>query len=204
MSSEQQPQFSGWDERYQQQAVETMPWFYPELDDDLAQALDALGLRGGSALDLGTGPGTQAIQLAQRGFDVTATDLSQAAIRLASARAEAQAIWITWQQDDILSSRLIGPFDLIFDRGCFHVFPPERRQDYISTVAGLLKPGGFFFLKCFSQLQPGTQGPNRFTPAQIQSIFSGELQVRSVSETVYQGTLDPLPRALFCVMQRAV
>jgi cyclopropane fatty-acyl-phospholipid synthase-like methyltransferase len=201
MSSEQQPQFSGWDERYQQQAVETMPWFYSQLDDDLAQVLDALGLRGGSALDLGTGPGTQAIQLAQRGFDVTATDLSDAAIRLASARAEAQGISITWQQDDILSSRLIGPFDLIFDRGCFHVLPPERRQDYISTVAGLLKLGGFFFLKCFSQLQPGTQGPNRFTPAQIQSIFSGRLHVHSVNETVYQGTLNPLPRALFCAMQ---
>lgn len=204
MSSDPQPQFSGWDERYQQQAVETMPWFYPELDDDLAQALDARGIRSGSALDLGTGPGTQAIQLAQRGFDVTATDLSDAAIRLASARAEAQEISITWQQDDILSSRLVGPFDLVFDRGCFHVLPPERRPDYVATVAGLLRPGGFFFLKCFSQLQPGTQGPNRFTPAQIQSTFSGELEVVSISETVYQGTLDPLPRALFCVMQRTI
>jgi cyclopropane fatty-acyl-phospholipid synthase-like methyltransferase len=202
MSRDQQPQFSGWDERYQQQAVETMPWFYPELDDDLAQALDALGLRSGSALDLGTGPGTQAIQLTRRGFDVTATDLSEAAIRLAQERAQALGLAIRWQQDDILSSRLIGPFDLIFDRGCFHVLPPEWRQDYISTVAGLLKLGGFFFLKCFSQLQPGTEGPNRFTPAQIQSIFSSRLEVHSVSETVYQGTLDPLPRALFCVMQR--
>jgi methylase of polypeptide subunit release factors len=72
-----------------------MPWFYSELDDDLAQSLDALGLRSGSALDLGTGPGTQAIQLAQRGFDVTATDLSVAAVRLASARAEAQGLRIT-------------------------------------------------------------------------------------------------------------
>jgi 2-polyprenyl-3-methyl-5-hydroxy-6-metoxy-1,4-benzoquinol methylase len=202
MSVDPQSRSSAWDERYQQQPVETMPWFYPELDDDLAQALDALGLCSGSALDLGAGPGTQAIQLAQRGFDVTATDLSNAAIRLASARAETQGLKISWQQDDILSSRLIGPFDLIFDRGCFHVLPPERRQDYISTIASLLKPGGFFFLKCFSQLQPGTQGPNRFTPAQIQSIFRCRLQVRSVSETVYQGTLDPLPRALFCVMQR--
>jgi cyclopropane fatty-acyl-phospholipid synthase-like methyltransferase len=202
MSADPQSPSSAWDERYQQQPVETMPWFYPELDDDLAQALDALGLRSGSALDLGTGPGTQAIQLAQHGFDVTATDLSDAAIRLASARAEIQGLKISWQQDDVLSSQLTGPFDLIFDRGCFHVLPPERRQDYISTVAGLLKPGGFFFLKCFSQLQPGTQGPNRFTPAQIQSIFSSRLEVHSVSETVYQGTLDPLPRALFCVMQR--
>src|SRR5918911_301010 len=116
MSADPQSPSSGWDERYQQQSVETMPWFYPQLDDDLAQALDALGLRSGSALDLGTGPGTQAIQLAQRGFDVTATDLSDAAIRLASARAEAHGLKISWQQDDILSSRLTGPFDLIFDR----------------------------------------------------------------------------------------
>ena len=202
MTADPQSPSSAWNERYQQQPVETMPWFYPELDDDLAQALDALGLRSGSALDLGTGPGTQAIQLAQRGFDVTATDLSDAAIRLASARAETQGLKISWQQDDILSSWLTGPFDLIFDRGCFHVLPPERRQDYIVTVAGLLRPGGFFFLKCFSQLQPGTQGPNRFTPTQIQSIFSSHLEVHSVSETVYQGTLDPPPRALFCVMQR--
>jgi methylase of polypeptide subunit release factors len=52
-----------------------MPWFNPELDDDLKQALDELGLRSESTLDLGTGPGTQAIQLARSGFEVTATDI---------------------------------------------------------------------------------------------------------------------------------
>src|SRR5690242_10674561 len=141
MTAEQQ-QPPSWDERYLHQAVETMPWFYPELDDDLRQALDQLGLRGGSALDLGTGPGTQAMQLAQRGFDVTAADISEAAIQLAREKAEAQGLIITWQQDDVLATRLSGPFDLIFDRGCFHVLPPERRPDYVSTVAGLLKPDG--------------------------------------------------------------
>jgi 2-polyprenyl-3-methyl-5-hydroxy-6-metoxy-1,4-benzoquinol methylase len=110
-----------------------MPWSYPELDDDLKQALDELKVYEGRALDLGTGPGTQAIQLAQRGFDVTATDLSEAAIRLAQERAQALGLAIRWQQDDILSSRLTEPFDLIFDRGCFHVLPPERRQDYIQA-----------------------------------------------------------------------
>jgi 2-polyprenyl-3-methyl-5-hydroxy-6-metoxy-1,4-benzoquinol methylase len=202
MSADQQRQFPGWDAMYQQQAIETMPWFYPDLDDDLRQALDQRGLRDGSALDLGTGPGTQAMQLARRGFTVTATDISEAAIRLARTKAEPQGLAITWQQDDILASQLAGPFDLIFDRGCFHVLPPERRPDYVSTVAGLLKPGGSFFLKCFSHLQPGTQGPNRFTPEQIRAIFGSQLQVQSIEETVYQGTLDPLPRALFCVLQQ--
>jgi 2-polyprenyl-3-methyl-5-hydroxy-6-metoxy-1,4-benzoquinol methylase len=202
MSADQQRQFPGWDAVYQQQAIETMPWFYPALDDDLQQALDQLGLRGGRALDLGTGPGTQAMQLARRGFDLTATDISEAAIQRARAEAEAQGLTLTWQQDDILSSQLAEPFDLIFDRGCFHVLPPEQRQVYASTVTGLLKPGGYLFLKCFSHLQPGTQGPHRFTPEQIREIFGSRLQVRSVEETVYQGTLDPLPRALFCVLQQ--
>jgi hypothetical protein len=83
------------------------------------------------------------------------------------------------------------------------VLPPERRSDYVSTITGLLKPDGFFFLKCFSSLQPGTQGPHRFTPEQIRAIFGSRFQLRSITETVYQGTLDTLPRALFCVMQRA-
>jgi 2-polyprenyl-3-methyl-5-hydroxy-6-metoxy-1,4-benzoquinol methylase len=105
-----------------------MPWFNPELDDDLKKALDELGLWSGSALDLGTGPGMQAMHLARRGFDVTATDISGAAIRVARSKAEAQGLDITWNQDDVLDTRLDQQFDLIFDRGCFHVLAPERRR----------------------------------------------------------------------------
>src|SRR6266508_2149245 len=72
------------EELYQQQEVESMPWFNPELDYDLEKALDELGLRSGSALDLGTGPGTQAIHLARRGFTVTATDISEVSFHLYS------------------------------------------------------------------------------------------------------------------------
>ncbi len=179
-----------------------MPWFYPELDDDLKQALEALGVQGGNALDLGTGPGTQAIQLARRGFDVTAVDIAESAIRLAQERVEAQGLAITWQQDDILATRLTQQFDLILDRGCFHVLAPEQRQRYVDTAAALLKAGGHLFLKCFSRLQPGEQGPHRFTPEQIREIF----------ETRPAGALgrrDRLPGArsirchapLFCVIE---
>jgi hypothetical protein len=48
----------------------------------------------------------------------------------------------------------------------------------------------------------GNTGLHRFTPEQIRAIFGSQLQVRAITETVYQGMLDPLPRALFCVMQR--
>jgi cyclopropane fatty-acyl-phospholipid synthase-like methyltransferase len=172
------------------------------LDEDLEKALGELGLRSGSALDLGTGPGTQAIHLAWRGFAVTATDISEAAIHMAGEKAQKKRLEITWKQDDILDTRLDRQFDLIFDRGCFHVLAPERRGDYVRIVSGLLKTDGYLFLKCFSRLQPGEEGPYRFTPEQIREIFGSRLNVLSIKETVYQGTLDPLPRALFCTMRR--
>jgi 2-polyprenyl-3-methyl-5-hydroxy-6-metoxy-1,4-benzoquinol methylase len=202
MSADEKRAFPHWEALYQQGEIESMPWFNPALDDDLKQALDALGLRGGCALDLGTGPGTQAMHLARRGFNVTATDISGAAIRVARAKAEAQGLDITWTQDDVLDTRLDQQFDLIFDRGCFHVLAPERRQEYVSTVSRLLKTGGHLFLKCFSRLQPGEQGPYRFSPVQIGELFGSQFCVLSIRETVYQGTLDPLPRALFCLMRR--
>ena len=202
MSDDEKHEFPHWEKLYQEQEIESMPWFNPELDEDLENALDEIGLQRGSALDLGTGPGTQAMELARRGFTVTATDISEAAIRLASEKARKQRLEITWKQDDILDTRLDRQFDLIFDRGCFHVLAPERRGDYVRIVSGLLKTGGYLFLKCFSRLQPGEQGPYRFTPEQIREIFGSRLSVLSIKETVYQGTLDPLPRALFCAMRR--
>jgi cyclopropane fatty-acyl-phospholipid synthase-like methyltransferase len=202
MSDDEKHEFPHWEKLYQEQEIESMPWFNPELDEDLENALDEIGLQRGSALDLGTGPGTQAVELARRGFTVTATDISEAAISLASEKAQKQRLEITWKQDDILDTRLDRQFDLIFDRGCFHVLAPERREDYVRIVSGLLKTGGYLFLKCFSRLQPGEQGPYRFTPEQIREIFGSRLSVLSIKETVYQGTLDPLPRALFCAMRR--
>jgi cyclopropane fatty-acyl-phospholipid synthase-like methyltransferase len=191
-----------WEQLYQGGKVESMPWFNPDLDADLKDALDELGLKPGLALDLGTGPGTQAMQLAGMGFIVTATDISEAAVRMAREKAEKQGLEITWMQDDILDTRLEGQFDLVFDHGCFHVLAPERRQDYVRTVTGLIKKGSYLFLKCFSHMQPGALGPYRFTAEQIREIFGTSLNVLSIKDTTYQGMLNPPPRALFCIMRR--
>jgi len=198
-----QREFPDWEQLYRNQDVESMPWFNPELDLDLDEALTNLNLQTGTALDLGTGPGTQAMALAERGFEVTATDLSETAIEKALAKAKEKSLDISFRQDDILNSKLDQKFDFVLDRGCFHVFPPEQRQNYIRVVDSLIKPKGYLFLKCFSQLETREAGPYRFTPEEIKEIFSSRFKVNSVKETVYYGTLDPLPRALFCVLEKS-
>ncbi|XGV99527.1 MAG: class I SAM-dependent methyltransferase [Leptolyngbya sp. BL-A-14] len=194
--------FPNWEQLYQEKPVETMPWFNPDLDPDLEEGLLKLDLHTGAALDLGTGPGTQAIALAERGFQVVATDLSATAVTQAATRAKAQGLEISFRQDDILNSHLDRSFDFILDRGCFHVLPPDRRQEYVETVANLLKPKRYLFLKCFSRLETREEGPYRFTAEEIQDIFASRFVTRSVEESVYHGTLDPLPKALFCILEK--
>lgn len=195
-------EFPNWEKLYQEQQVESMPWFNPNLDLDLDKALNKLNLDTGTALDLGTGPGTQAMALAQRGFKVTATDISEAAVRLAEAKAKEKGLDIDFQQDDILNTKLDRVFDFVFDRGCFHVFHPQQRQDYVRTVAVLIKPKGYLFLKCFSYKETRESGPYRFTPEEIQEIFSSQFKVFSIEETVFQGTLEHFPQALFCILEK--
>jgi hypothetical protein len=59
---------------------------------------------------------------------------------------------------------------------------------------------GILFLKCFSDKEPRQEGPYKFSPDGIRDLFSESFRIDSIKETVYQGTLDPFPRALFVVM----
>ncbi|BAZ67137.1 thiopurine S-methyltransferase [Fischerella sp. NIES-4106] len=197
----QQREFPNWNNLYQERQVETMPWYNPDLDVDLEQALTKLKINSGTVLDLGTGPGTQAIALAKKGFRATGTDISEAAITQAESKAKEEGLDITFRQDDIFHSHLNQEFDFVFDRGCFHVFHPDLRQDYVRIVHNLIKPKGYLFLKCFSHLETREEGPYRFTPEEIKKIFGDRFNVVSIDETVYQGTLDPLPKALFSILE---
>lgn len=191
-----------WDPFYRAQPVEGMPWYFKDLDPDLEDALLRCGVASGAALDIGTGPGTQAMALAERGYRVTGTDIAEAAVEQAAAKARERGLAVSFKVDDILHTALSDPFDFAFDRGCFHVLPVSARADYVRTVAGLLRPGGYLFLKTFSTLQPGEIGPYKFAPDDIKSIFSGFFEILSSRETIYQGTFDPPPRALFSVLKK--
>jgi SAM-dependent methyltransferase len=178
--------FPNWDTLYKSQKVETMPWYNENLDYDLEEELNRREISSGKFLDLGTGPGTQAIRLANRARNVYANQKN-----------------VNFIVDDILNSKLKeGEFDYIFDRGCLHVLLPADRQRYITKIKQILKDSGTLFLKCFSNKEPRQEGPYKFSQKEIRDLFSKYFRIDSIKETVYQGTLDPFPKALFVVMTR--
>ena len=82
-----------------------MPWYNENLDSDLEEELYRRKITNGKFLDLGTGPATQAILLAKRGFNVIGSDLSEAAIKRAR-NVYANEKNINFVVDDILNSNL--------------------------------------------------------------------------------------------------
>ena len=192
--------FPHWDNLYANEAsVGSLPWYNEDLDNDLEEHLRTMNITKGRFLDLGTGPATQAIKLFKLGFQVTATDISENAI----ARGKRMSKDIDFIVDDILESKLKDDsFDYIFDRGCFHVLQPSSRQRYVNQVSRLLRDRGVLFLKTFSAKEPSRGGvPYRFSIYEIDSIFTDRFVIYSFKETVYQGTLDILPKALFVVLR---
>ena len=193
--------FPDWETLYKIQKVETMPWYNEILDSDLEDELYLRKITNGKFLDLGTGPATQAVWLAKRGFNVIGSDLSETAIKRANS-VYANEKNIDFVVDDILNSKLkANEFDYIFDRGCFHVLLPVDRQGYITKIKQILRNNGILFLKCFSDKEPRQEGPYKFSQDEIRDLFNKHFEMVGIKETVYQGTLDPFPKALFVVMK---
>lgn len=156
---------SWWDGFYEDRA-KPVPFFAEKPDESLVSYVDRGLVTPGRALELGCGPGRNAHALASFGFDVDAIDLSPAAIAWAEERAEVpgagarfhcgDAFVLTADRDDGAGgAELSGPYDLIYDSGCFHHLPPHRRVSYLALLDRCLAPGGHFALTCFAAGEGG-------------------------------------------------
>ncbi|MCX5204597.1 class I SAM-dependent methyltransferase [Streptomyces sp. NBC_00237] len=140
-----------------------VPFFVSKPDENLVSYLERGMLRpDGRALDLGCGPGRNALHLAAAGYEVDAVDLSPTAVAWAGERAAEAAPEVRgrlrFRQGDVFAlaaDALPGPYDLIHDSGCFHHLPPHRRIGYLALIGRLLAPGGHFSLACFAAGEDG-------------------------------------------------
>ncbi|MGX1853055.1 class I SAM-dependent methyltransferase [Streptomyces sp. NPDC055299] len=185
-----------WDTFYADRS-KPVPFFVAKPDENLASYLDRQLITPGRALDLGCGPGRNALYLDSLGFQVDAVDLSPAAVGWAEERAREVGARVRFHRGDafaLAGTELRGRYDLIYDSGCFHHLPPHRRISYLAMLDQLLAPGGYFALTCFTAGETGgsdlpdaafycdarLHGGLAYTPQSLRRIFSDltEVEVR--------------------------
>ncbi|WNF21175.1 class I SAM-dependent methyltransferase [Mesobacillus jeotgali] len=140
-----------WDQFYSDRERK-IPFFKDHPDENLMEYMELKKIKAGKALELGCGPGRNAIYLARHGFYVDAVDQSAEGLEWAKERAIEQKVQVNFIQKDIFEMEIEeGTYDLVYDSGCFHHIPPHRRMSYIDLVQRALKPDGAFALTCFVQ-----------------------------------------------------
>ena len=83
-----------------------------------------------------------------------------------------------------------GPYDLVYDSGCFHHLPPHRRISYLALLDRVLAPGGHVALACFAAGAMGCELPDAdlyrratldgglaYTPESLRDIFAGLTEI---------------------------
>lgn len=144
-----------WEERYQQHERVWSGRVNPVLVDVVGS------LPAGTALDLGCGEGGDAIWLAQRGWRVTAVDVSATALSRAATQAAAMGVGdrIDFQQHDLARTFPVGTFDLISAQ--YLQSPVELPRDRIlQTAARAVSPGGLLLIVTHASIPSWAGNPD--------------------------------------------
>lgn len=95
----------------------------------------------GTALDLGSGEGGDAIWLAEHGWRVHAVDASSVAIFRGEAEAKSRGLPITWQVADLATGRLPETTYELVSLQFLHI-DPATRETVWQEAASRVAPGG--------------------------------------------------------------
>lgn len=128
---------------------------------NVAFAEEVSGLAPGRALDLGCGEGADAIWLAQRGWAVTAVDISTVALGRAAEHARAAGVGdrIDWQQHELGKSFPDGEFDLVSVQ-FLHSRTELPRDAILRRAAAAVAPGGVLLIEGHLGFPPGEHNPH--------------------------------------------
>jgi cyclopropane fatty-acyl-phospholipid synthase-like methyltransferase len=167
-------------------AAATVPWDIPGPQPPFVE-LEKAGAIQGSVLDAGCGTGENAMYFASRGHEVWGIDFVPVAIERAKAKARQRGLDVRFQEGNALElDRLGRQFDTVIDCGLFHTLGDDERAIYAAILTKVLRPHGQYHMMCFSEREPGTEGPRRVTQKEITDIFLEGWTVKTIRESKFE------------------
>ena len=189
-----------WNDSYT--SGDPLPWDTGVPDPMLIEAVESGAVPRGRALDIGCGTGTNAIWLAQQGYEVLGVDLAPRAIERANEKLKGERC--RFAVLDFLAARPEGEFELVFDRGCFHVFDqPAERSRFAAQVASVLAPGGVWLsLIGSTEGAPRDTGPPRRSAREVTSAIEPVLELLELRMVHFDIDQPEPPKAWLCLSRR--
>lgn len=147
-----------WQTVFRTKGERDVSWFQ-ECPDVSLDMIAATGIaRDAAIVDIGSGASRLVDALLTQGFtQVSALDISKAALATARARIGASAAKVQWIVGDVTQWRPAQSYDLWHDRAAFHFLTAAAdRAAYAERVRQAVRPGGHVIIATFA-----LDGPER-------------------------------------------
>jgi SAM-dependent methyltransferase len=191
-----------WDGRYREK---NLPWDTGRPSEDLMKTIESGAVPTGKALELGCGNGTNALYLAENGFDVTAVDISPTAIEEAKRRAGERGLSAKFFVADLTADPdLGGPYDFIFDRGVYHCVRSIDLPAFLRTLERVTRPGSLYLSISGNANQSHDVGPPVVTEEEIRSELGSLFEILEIRESRFEESpmMPTRPLAWSVLMRR--
>ena len=76
-------------------------------------------------------------------------------------------------------------FDAVIDSGLFHTLEDNERRLFAMQIRRVLANGGRYFMLCFSDKEPGNEGPRRISRKEIKDAFSEMFKINYIKDTFF-------------------
>ncbi len=163
------------------------PWDTGITPPELAELVEGGHVPPGRALDIGCGTGTNAIYMAQHGFQTVGVDVAWLAIWQARYKAWRARVPVTFHTGDVLrlgmpeSPAVTVPVDLALDIGCLHSLDAIQRPSYAAMLRRVMRAGGLYLLYTFGPRElPG--GPVGLTPEETKATLRSDFRTIWIRE----------------------
>jgi len=187
-----------WNESYETRET---PWDTGLPSAELQRLLAQFEIAPCRTLELGCGTGTNAVHLAQRGFEVTGVDVAPLAIEQAREKAAAAGVTIDFRVVDLIKpaeSFLKGPpFDFVFDRGVYHVIRRNALDGLLQTLERVTQPGSLYVTLTGNANDPNDaeDGPPRVAAEELCGELGGLFRLVQLREFHFDDVvIDEKPR----------
>lgn len=178
------------------------PWDTGTPNPELIRVVEAGRFPGKSVLELGCGTGTNAIELARRGFTVTATDLVDLAIQRAREKAAKAGVSVDFRCGDLTQMDLGGPYDGLFDSGLYHGIRHRNLAGLLRVLRTVTRPGTRWLSLAGNAREPCGEGPPVVSESEIRRELEPLFRIVELKEFRWNLRPDLQPLAWAILLER--
>ena len=149
-------------------------------------------------LDIGCGEGKDAVFMAEKGYDVTAFDLTENGIRKTIALAHKRGVKVNAYVDDINTFETDEQYDIIFSTGTVQYIFDENKETFFKKLEKITKPNGIVFInvfveKSFLELPPDWDKEEKMWKSGELFTYFSDWKFEKIDEVIFEDNSGGIP-----------